>query len=247
MPTIFPLLLNLNFEYSNYQVFDEVIFILSKDGYSESVLEILTKISEFPFKIIFQEGAFNFSKKVNLGVDAASNDNLLIVNDDVSFITRNVIGELCSHLINPEVGAAGAALLYENGIIQHLGQLSYNDIFTHDEQLNVLNPINSKFLYPREVSGVTGALFATKKKYWKDISGFDENLAENFNDTDFMLRLGHSKSIIIDPRVLAYHKESVSRPKRVRDFEIDYMLKRHKVPKIDKYFTAILNYQYKLY
>jgi hypothetical protein len=246
MPTIFPLLLNLNFEYSNYQVFDEVIFILSKDGYSESVLEILTKISEFPFKIIFQEGDFNFSKKVNLGVDAASNNNLLIVNDDVSFITRNVIGELCSHLINPEVGAAGAALLYENGMIQHLGQLSYNDIFTHDEQLNVLNPINSKFLYPREVSGVTGALFATKKKYWIDLGGFDENLAENFNDTDFMLRLGHSKSIIIDPRVLAYHKENVSRPKRVRDFEIDSMLKKHKVPKVDKFFTSILNFQYKL-
>jgi GT2 family glycosyltransferase len=246
MPTILPLLLNLNFEYSNFHVFDEVIFILSKDGYSESVLETLTKISEFPFKIIFQEGDFNFSKKVNSGVNAASNNNLLIVNDDISFITRNVIGELCSHLINPEVGAAGAALFYENGMIQHLGQLSYNGIFTHDDQLTVLNPLNIKFLYPREVSGVTGALFATKKKYWKDLGGFDENLAENFNDTDFMLRLGHSKSIIIDPRVLAYHKENVSRPKRVSDFEIDYMLRRHKVPKIDKFFSSFLNHQYKV-
>jgi hypothetical protein len=244
MPTILPLLLNLNYEYSKYDSFNEVVFILSKDNFSRTVLDTLKKISGFPFKIVYQEGDFNFSKKVNSGVEASSNNNLVIINDDISFITRNVIGELSTHLLNPEVGAVGATLLYENGIIQHLGQISYNNIFTHDEQFEKFDPARSKFMYPHEVTGVTGALFATTKRLWQAVGGFDVKLAENFNDTDFMLRLGRNKSIIIDPRIMAFHKENISRPRRVSDYEIEYMVHKHDIPKIDKFFNTTAAHRY---
>jgi len=66
-----------------------------------------------------------------------------------------------------------------------------------------------------------------RKTYFKEIDGFNEDLAVCYNDVDFCLRLRDKGYLIVyTPYAELYHHESVSRGHKVLAHEADYMLKR---------------------
>ena len=57
----------------------------------------------------------------NLAVKSANGSLLLFLNDDVEPLGAEWLQRLVGHLQRPEVGAAGARLLYPSGAVQHAG------------------------------------------------------------------------------------------------------------------------------
>src|SRR5882757_399385 len=72
--------------------------------------------------------------------------------------------------------------------------------------------MNRTFVLAQNTSAVTAACMVTRKDIFSDLDGFDENLAGNFNDVDFCLRLRERGWLIVwTPYANLIHHESATR------------------------------------
>jgi GT2 family glycosyltransferase len=114
------------------------------------------------------------------------------------------------------VGAVGARLWYPNGLLQHGGViLGLGGVARHaNDMIPRGHPgyFNRAFLQ-QNYSCVTAACMVLRKKVFVELGGFDEvNLAVNFNDVEFCLRLRErGLQIVWTPYANLIHRESASR------------------------------------
>ncbi len=73
------------------------------------------------FKILRDDGPFNFSRLCNEGAYVASGALLVFLNNDVIARDPSWIRAMAQHALQPETGAVGMKLLFGNGRIQHIG------------------------------------------------------------------------------------------------------------------------------
>jgi GT2 family glycosyltransferase len=193
-----------------------------------AVLEELARVGGDKLRIVPFDERFNFSRKCNVGADAASGDVLLFLNDDTELIAPDSIGEFVGHLQSTDVGMVGARLLFADGRLQHGGHL-YAD-----------GPIHSLFGWPgsavgpqrmcaipRECSGVTAAAAAMRREVFDAVGRFDEAFPVNFNDVDLCLRVRREGyRIVWTPAAHWYHFESVTRVAGHTQDELDLLLGR---------------------
>ena len=167
-------------------------------------------------RIVPYPHAFNFAAMVNAGVQAASGQVVVLLNNDIGVRGSGWLGEMVSQAIRPEVGAVGAKLLFGDGTLQHAGVVvglagraghllrrRPADTPGHLGQLRVAH----------EVSAVTAACLAVSREKYEAVDGFDaESFPVDFNDVDFCLRLGaRGYKTIWTSAAELYHFESVSR------------------------------------
>ncbi len=165
-------------------------------------------------KPLYYEGEFNFSHMNNLGAKAAGGDWLVFLNDDVKPLHREWLTELARHIARPEVGIAGARLLYPSGAIQHAGiVIGIMGGAGHPHP----SPYWNWFDVTRNVSAVTGACMALRRSVFEDLGGFDEAFPVNFNDVDLCLRARRSGyEVIYEPSAVLRHDECQTRQPGVR-------------------------------
>jgi len=180
------------------------------------------------------EGAFNYSRLNNRGVELSRGSFVALVNNDVEVINGGWLSEMVSHALRPEVGIVGARLWYPNGTIQHGGVILGGGGIASHAHVGLRNE-NGYFggaNLARNFSAVTAACAVVRREVYLQLGGFDEvNLTVTFNDVDFCLRLREAGYWIVwTPHAELVHCESVSRgfddstPKQVRCLaEIDYM------------------------
>jgi GT2 family glycosyltransferase len=167
-------------------------------------------------RVVTLEGmqTFNFSRIINFGAAHSKGEYLLMLNNDTEVISPNWIEELLGPCMRGDVGATGAKLLFPDGTIQHAGVTFGNDGPCH---LNYLLPrrVGGNFestLLARDVSAVTGACLLTSRQDFDAVGGLDEELAVNYNDVDYCLKLIEAgRLIVFCPTSELYHLESVSR------------------------------------
>jgi glycosyltransferase involved in cell wall biosynthesis len=142
------------------------------------------------------EGPFSVTQVVNRAVREIPPDikYILLLNDDTEVIAPNWIEEMLVLMQDPAVGAVGAKLLYEDQTIQHAGViLGLNDGLP-GPAFKTLSDVSDGYLfYPnvvRSYSAVTGACMLTRRKYFDEVGGFDEEkFCEAYGDIDYCLRL----------------------------------------------------------
>ncbi|MFC6790342.1 glycosyltransferase [Methylobacterium komagatae] len=159
---------------------------------------------------------FNFAAMVNAGVQAASGQVVVLLNNDIGVRDSGWLREMVRQAIRPDVGAVGAKLLFGDGKLQHAGVVvglagraghllrrRPADTPGHLGQLRVAH----------EVSAVTAACLAVSREKYQAVGGFDaESFPVDFNDVDFCLRLGaRGYKTIWTPAAELFHFESVSR------------------------------------
>lgn len=165
-------------------------------------------------KVVFYEGAFNFSAICNFGARQASGDYLLFLNNDTEVITPNWIERLLGPMQRDEVAVTGAKLLFPDDTIQHVGVIISKG---EPQHVACAGARNLDFYFgmirnARDVAAVTGACLMVSREDYDSIDGFDEEFSVAYNDVDFCLRLREKgKSIIVEPNAELYHYESVSR------------------------------------
>jgi GT2 family glycosyltransferase len=174
---------------------------------------------------------FNFPKKMNAAFDMVETEDVIILNDDIEVITPDWIEALLAHSRRDGVGVVGALLLYPNDRIQHAGVvLGVNGASTHIFHNQPADSIGycGYTHVVRNYSAVTGAVMATRMSVVREIGGFDESLAIDYNDIDFCLRArdaGHR--VVYTPFARLYHFEgSTLVRKAVSQNDLDNFLGR---------------------
>ena len=197
----------------NYEIILVVNEIRFENDEQSSLLKKLDENKNIRI-IIYKDQPFNYSKLVNLGAKNAKGDILCLLNDDIEVISNDWLEELVSWLSFPNVGAVGSRLLFPNGNIQHAGiTLGVNGSADHVEKGMRREDAGdyARILFPRQFSAVTAGCLLVKKKTFTEVEGFDENLAQAYNDVDFCLKLKDRGYLVVwNPFSELIHHESVS-------------------------------------
>jgi GT2 family glycosyltransferase len=177
--------------------------------YDELRRDPRTRIVPFPHP-------FNFAAMVNAGVDVASGEVVVLLNNDIAVRGPNWLEEMVRQAIRPEVGAVGAKLLFGDGTLQHAGVV----VGLGGRAGHILRRRKAgtpghlgRLRVAHEVSAVTAACLAVATRKYRSVGGFDaEAFPVDFNDVDFCLRLqAKGWKCVWTPAATLSHFESVSR------------------------------------
>lgn len=182
-------------EYTEYE-----ILVVDNDSHDPDVLQYYRQLEcrlGDKFRLLSYPHPFNFSAQVNLGVEAARGEYVVLLNNDTEVIQSNWLERMLSLGQQENVGAVGARLLFpETGKIQHAGVMSGGlpgaDTVAHHQFVgmegNEAGYMNRIWSMQRTM--VTAACMLLKKSVYQQVGGFDAtNLTVLYNDVDFCLRL----------------------------------------------------------
>ena len=212
------------------QSLDYEYIIIENNSEKEETFRYYRELEEWSAKVrvVRWEGSFNFSAINNYGARFAKGEYLLFLNNDTQMIGTDGLTELLQYAAEPEVGAVGARLYYEDDTIQHAGVvIGFGGIAGH---CFVLQPRGCtgymhRIICTQEYSAVTAACMMVKREAFDAAGGFDEELAVAFNDIDLCLKLRQAGYLIVyNPYAELYHFESKSRgledsPEKIERFQ----------------------------
>lgn len=199
--------------YDNYE-----IIIIDNNSYKKEIFDYYEEIQkDSRIKVIKYEGEFNYAKINNFGVEQATGDYLILLNNDTEVISESWIEELLMYAQRDDVAVVGAKLYYPDDTIQHAGIViglgadrAAGHIHYGVDKDNV--GYMGKLYYAQNVSAVTGACMMVKTSIYKEIGGLDEEFTVAFNDVDFCLQAREKGYLnIFTPYCEMYHYESRSR------------------------------------
>jgi GT2 family glycosyltransferase len=158
---------------------------------------------------------FNWAALNNAGARAARGEILVLLNNDIAILQPGWLHELIAHAVRPEIGAAGARLLYPDGSLEHAGMMMDED----GRPCHVLRRapadtgyLNGVFDAVHSVSIVTGACLTVRRDTFFEVGGLDEGFAISCNDVDFCLRLmAHGYRNVWTPFAVLEHREMATR------------------------------------
>jgi GT2 family glycosyltransferase len=175
------------------------------------------------------DGTFHFARKVNRGALAASGDVLLFLNDDTEVVTPGWIEAMLVYALDPDVGAVGARLLFENGCIQHAGVVGVRGNPGHPYHgLPADTPGHgANALVPADFLAVTGACLMTRRHCFAEAGGMSAWFPASYNDLDYCLKLDRlGYRVVATPDAVLEHFESSSRSGAVASRELELIRRR---------------------
>ena len=198
---------------TDYKYYEWIVVDNGSSGDNRSKMEALQK--EYGFLYLYEEMPFNFSKMCNMGVERATGDLILLMNDDVEIIECSWLGRMAGQALQPHVGAVGAKLWYaDTRKIQHAGITNMKVGPAHKL---LTFPDDRDYYYGRnrvvyDMIGVTGACLMVSREKYREVGGLDEALAVAYNDVDFCFKLIEAGYYNVQRNdVVLYHHESLSR------------------------------------
>ena len=193
------------------------IIVVDNDSVEKATHDYLRELKAGKIaRVVNERGPFNFSRLINCGAAAAKGTVLALLNNDIEADEPGWLREMVSRAVRLEVGAVGARLWFPNGRMQHGGVVvglgGVAGQVYHMIPRGHPGYFNRAFLQ-QNYSCVTAACMVLRKKVFVDLGGFDEvNLAVNFNDVAFCLRLRErGLQIVWTPYANLIHQESASR------------------------------------
>jgi len=204
------------FEKTKYQNF-EVLLIDNNSRNQETfrMYERWLALEPDRFRVHKLDIPFNFSLLNNQGVELASGDIVLLLNNDTEVITPEWLEWMAVEAQREEIAAVGAVLLYPNNTIQHAGiVLGISGWAGHVHRgFPAESPgYQGRLLVPSNYSAVTGACMMMRKELYQKLGGLDPHLAVAGGDVEICLRANQQglRNLLL-PDVRLYHYESITR------------------------------------
>lgn len=202
------------------------LVIVDNGSTEENRQWITSKINELQEKhgiqlhYLYRPQPFNFSAMCNQGAEEAKGKYLLFLNDDVEIIEGKWLNQMMELAIQFHIGAVGARLLYpqaegESGNrIQHAG-ITNMGIGPAHKLAGLMDEgclYHGHNLVNYNMIAVTGACLLLNREKFRQIQGFDEELAVAYNDVELCFQLYEQGylQVVCNDAVLLHH-ESVSR------------------------------------
>jgi GT2 family glycosyltransferase len=198
--------------YTNFE-----IVLVDNASQDPAALSFLAAIQDDSrVRVLRHEEEFNFGWLNNFAVREVESEFVALLNNDLTTINPDWLGEMVSQALQPGVGAVGARLIYPDGRIQHAGViLGGGGVAAHAHKglPRSNHGYFSRAILAQDLSAVTAACMLVRRSIYLEIGGFDEDhLKIAFNDVDFCLRLRqHGYRIVYTPYAELYHAESASR------------------------------------
>jgi len=167
------------------------------------------------FRVLRDPSPFNYSRLNNEAARATGAAFLLLLNNDTEVIAPDWMEALLGQARRPQIGAAGALLLYPDGTVQHGGVvLGILGLAGHAHRyLAGSGPgYHGALELDTNYLALTGACLMVERRKYLEVGGLDETLAVSYNDVDLCLKLrrvGYRNVFV--PRARLYHYESKSR------------------------------------
>ncbi|MCW2284369.1 glycosyltransferase involved in cell wall biosynthesis [Rhodoblastus acidophilus] len=175
-------------------------------------------------RVVSYDRPFNYSAICNFGVEHATGDLLLMMNNDIEVRPGNEdwLKEMVAQVLRPEIGAVGAKLLYPNGKVQHAGVIlglggrpenpgvaGHSHKYADGHEGGYFN----RLVVAQELSACTAACLLIRREVFESVGGFDQiSLPVAFNDVDLCLRIREAGwGIVYAPHATLVHHESYSR------------------------------------
>lgn len=187
--------------------------IVVDDGSTPEVQDWLrTYCSKHNVKLHLKPENCGFAHSVNVGLNEAKGDYLVLVNNDILW-TKPILDKIeAAHKVHPDIGVVGAKLLYPDMRIQHAGVIRFpgSHVFTH---INKFAPAAFAGVnIPKYFVSVTGALFSISRRAFDRVGGFNENYFIACEDTEYCLRMWEAGfRVYYSPAVEAIHIEGYTR------------------------------------
>jgi ADP-heptose:LPS heptosyltransferase/GT2 family glycosyltransferase len=184
------------------------------------------RLKENADKVVPMPEAFNWSHFNNRGVEAASGEYLLFLNDDIEVIQPDWLDALLEHAQRPEVAVVGPQLLYPDHKVQHAGMfLATRGIARHAFRFGEADDPGyfGLALTQRNVIAVTGACMLMRRSIYQALGGFEEAHEIINNDLDFCLRAHRAgKLVVFTPYASLLHHEAASRDRLKDVFDLEH-------------------------
>lgn len=199
--------------YNNYE-----IIIVENNSENPETFEYYKDIKgDSRIKVVEWKNEFNYSAINNFGIENATGEYYILLNNDTEIITENWIEEMLSNCQRKEVGICGAKLYYPDDTIQHAGVIvGLGGIAGHIFMNFPRDAVGyfAKCKLQQDLSAVTAACLMVKKEAFDVVNGLEEKLKIAFNDIDFCLKVRQAGYLVVfNPYVELYHYESKSRGK----------------------------------
>jgi GT2 family glycosyltransferase len=179
--------------------------------------ETLTLLDNPPEGVgVTREMEYQFSRCNNDLFENANYETVLFMNNDVFIDERpeGVVEAYRALTADPQLGAVGVVLLFEDGTVQHAGVefLQTPELFAVPYHPGTRQSPVHKVGEVFTSSAVTGAFLMTPSDLFARSGGFDERYAAECQDIDYCLRL---RRVGLDIRTLdvgpIYHVENGTR------------------------------------
>jgi len=198
----------------------EVVYVLDSPEQRAEVeiqLRHLAATYGLAIRLVVMSGNFGYAAANNAGVAAALGRIVVLMNSDVVPEGTGWLGPLVARLVQPEAGAVGARLLFDDGSLQHAGLYFAADDRGEWRNRHYFKGFPRDFLAAasaRAVPAVTGACVALRREVYEAEGGFDESyVIGDYEDSDLCLRLRRrGLSVIYEPDSTLMHFERQSVP-----------------------------------
>lgn len=215
------------------------ILVIDNQSDCPQTLQYLAQISEQDkrVRVLRYDAPFNFAEISNFAVAQAQGEVIGLVNNDIEPCHAEWLEEMLAQVLRPDVGCVGAKLYYPSGTIQHGGVvLGIGGVAGHAFRFESAysSGYQGRLGVAQNYSAVTAACLLVRKVVYAEAGGMNEQLAVNYNDVDFCLKvqaLGYRN--VWTPYAELTHHESVTRgkansSKQKRRAEKEFTLMRNK-------------------
>ena len=198
--------------YQNYRV-----YIIDNDSDDPDTLDYLRRLPHTVWRLSCPGGGFNFSYLINRAAERASEEYLMLLNNDMEVISPAWLSQMVGYLGIPGVGAVGARLLFPDGRVQHAGVLHGVHRGKPGHAFKFLPGRDQGYQgyakVVRNYGAVTAACMLTPRRLFQQADGFEEHhFGIGYNDVDYCYRLAEAGyRIVYCPSAELVHHEGVSR------------------------------------
>ena len=210
--------------YENYE-----IVVVADEETPHNVFEELEEIAGDRLRLVPFDRPFSFSQKINVGAVRSEGEHLLLLNDDIEVATPDWLERMVMYSSQPEVGAVGGRLLWEDGRLQHVGVVFESGLPGHLNRgfAGDYRGYGNQIRVARDCLAVTGACLMTRRELFDEVGGLSTELPVNYNDIDYCLKLhARGRRTVYDPDLVMLHFESSTRSTDVADWEKELLLER---------------------
>ena len=191
----------------------------SRDADAVRYLELIQQRTDLRCVVVRpadRSAPFNYSHLVNLALPRIDTPLILHLNNDVNALERGWLEELATWFLQPDVGVAGARLIYPDRTLNHTGIIIGPHGGLADTPFAKAKPDDVPlpwFGVAREVSAVTGACLMTRTALYRELGGFDEQaFGVAYNDVDYCMRVrAAGRRVIYTPQAQLMHWGSATR------------------------------------
>jgi GT2 family glycosyltransferase len=179
----------------------EVIFV--DDASSEETRDLLGSVDGL--QLILNDDNLGFLLSTNRGIDAATGEHVLLLNNDTE-VQTGWLDPLLAAMDDPSVGAVGCRLINADGTVQEAGVAVWDDARGH-ALCRGGDPHDERWLSTRAVDYASGAALLVRGSLLRELGGFDQRFAPAFyEDTDLCFAVrNRGMQMLVSPESNVVH------------------------------------------